>query len=377
MDDSDHGTPTWGSRVILIGATPGAGRTTFALTVARRALDAGRVDRVVIVAPTDHLRTQWADAAGKFGLHLDPTLANSHQGIRRGTAGYVTTYAQVGSAPTRHAARVRAGRTLVVLDEIHHAGDGQTWGEGTRVAFEAATRRLSLSGTPFRTGTEQIPFVTYDTDEDGGLVSRADYSYSYRQALADQVVRPVVFAAYTGTALWRNSAGDVLTGDLSEGPKRTELQVWRHLLNPNGQWVPHVIAAVDQRITDLRAAGVSNAGGLLLASDRSDARAYARIVEDITGQPPVVALSDDPASSDKIAAFRDSDDRIIVAVRQVSEGVDIARLAVCGWLCSYRTPLFFAQAVGRVVRARGRHESATVFLPGVRPTACVGCGVGG
>src|ERR1700760_3893339 len=36
-------------------------------------------------------------------------------------------------------------------------------------------------------------------------------------------------------------------------------------------------------------------------------------------------------------------------------------------MTSYRTPLFFAQAVGRVVRARGRHESATVFLPAVRP----------
>jgi hypothetical protein len=36
-------------------------------------------------------------------------------------------------------------------------------------------------------------------------------------------------------------------------------------------------------------------------------------------------------------------------------------------MTSYRTPLFFAQAVGRVVRARGAHESATVFLPAVRP----------
>jgi hypothetical protein len=36
-------------------------------------------------------------------------------------------------------------------------------------------------------------------------------------------------------------------------------------------------------------------------------------------------------------------------------------------MTSYRTPLFFAQAVGRVVRSRGRHESATVFLPAVRP----------
>jgi len=51
----------------------------------------------------------------------------------------------------------------------------------------------------------------------------------------------------------------------------------------------------------------------------------------------------------------------------VSEGVDVPRAACLAWLTSYRTPLFFAQAVGRVVRARGRHESATVFLPAVRP----------
>ena len=51
----------------------------------------------------------------------------------------------------------------------------------------------------------------------------------------------------------------------------------------------------------------------------------------------------------------------------VSEGVDVPRAAVLAWMTSYRTPLFFAQAVGRVVRARGPHESATVFLPAVRP----------
>jgi superfamily II DNA or RNA helicase len=45
----------------------------------------------------------------------------------------------------------------------------------------------------------------------------------------------------------------------------------------------------------------------------------------------------------------------------------VPRAAVLAWMTSYRTPLFFAQAVGRVVRARGAHETATVFLPAVRP----------
>jgi hypothetical protein len=51
----------------------------------------------------------------------------------------------------------------------------------------------------------------------------------------------------------------------------------------------------------------------------------------------------------------------------VSEGVDIPRAVCLAWMTSYRTPLFFAQGVGRVVRARGPQEAATVFLPAVRP----------
>src|SRR5689334_22638468 len=55
----------------------------------------------------------------------------------------------------------------------------------------------------------------------------------------------------------------------------------------------------------------------------------------------------------------------MVAVRMVSEGVDVPRLAVGVYATSTSTPLFFAQAVGRFVRARTRGETASVFLPSV------------
>ena len=55
----------------------------------------------------------------------------------------------------------------------------------------------------------------------------------------------------------------------------------------------------------------------------------------------------------------------MVAVRMVSEGVDIPRLAVGVFATSVSTALFFAQAVGRFVRARRRGETASVFLPSV------------
>ena len=47
----------------LVTATPGAGKTTFALTLAARLLQRREVARVIVVCPTDHLRLQWADAA--------------------------------------------------------------------------------------------------------------------------------------------------------------------------------------------------------------------------------------------------------------------------------------------------------------------------
>jgi superfamily II DNA or RNA helicase len=356
-------------RDFLVTATPGAGKTTFALALARLLLDRRAVGRVIVVAPTDHLRTQWAEAAERVGLGLDPTLSNAVGPLRPGLDGYVTTYAQVATKPALHAARAVAVRSLVILDEVHHAGDGLSWGDAVAEAFEQAERRLCLTGTPFRTrADERIPFVHYEPQSDGGFTSRADYTYSYREALADAVVRPVVFAAYTGTSRWRNSAGEVVAASLTEaGTKSTEAAAWRTALNPRGQWVPHVIAAMDERITQLREGGMPDAAGLLLATDQADAHAYAEIVERVTGEAPVVIVSDDPDASAKISRFERGNERIAVCVRMVSEGVDLPRAACLAWMTSYRTPLFFAQAVGRVVRARGRHESATVFLPAVRP----------
>jgi superfamily II DNA/RNA helicase len=76
-------------------------------------------------------------------------------------------------------------------------------------------------------------------------------------------------------------------------------------------------------------------------------------------------LSDDPKASGRIAEFAATTERWLVAVRMVSEGVDVPRLAVGVYATSASTPLFFAQAVGRFVRARRAGETASVFVPSV------------
>lgn len=350
----------------LAVATPGAGKTTFALRIAAELLVDGTVEAVTVVTPTEHLKKQWAAAAARVGIQLDATFRNSDVHSASDLHGVVVTYAQVGIAPQVHRRRTLARRTLVILDEIHHAGDSRSWGEGVKTAFEPAARRLMLTGTPFRSDENPIPFVTYERGDDGLLRSRADSVYGYSDALRDGVVRPVLFLAYSGETRWRTSMGDELAGRLGE-PMTQDLtaQAWRTALDPAGDWMPHVLRAADARLQVLRNGGMPDAGGLVIASDRQAARAYARLLERVTGEKAVVVLSDDAGASAKIAAFSESRDRWLVAVRMVSEGVDIPRLAVGVYATSASTPLFFAQAIGRFVRARRPGETASVFLPSV------------
>ncbi|MGH3279891.1 MAG: DEAD/DEAH box helicase, partial [Trebonia sp.] len=141
-------------------------------------------------------------------------------------------------------------------------------------------------------------------------------------------------------------------------------QAWRTALDPSGEWIHRVLEAADRRLTEVRR-GMPDAGGLVIASDHETARAYAALLRKICGERPAVVLSDDPTASKKISAFATGNGRWMVAVRMVSEGVDVPRLAVGVYATSVSTPLFFAQAVGRFVRARKRGETASVFVPSV------------
>ncbi|GAS97723.1 type III restriction enzyme, res subunit [Mycolicibacterium canariasense] len=349
----------------LAVATPGAGKTTFALRIAGELLSDRTVDQVVVVVPTEHLKTQWSQAAGRVGIAIDPKFSNSAGHTSSDYHGIAVTYAQVASHPTRHRVRTENHRTLVIFDEIHHGGDAKSWGDGIREAYGDATHRLALTGTPFRSDDSPIPFVTYETDGAGFQRSRADHVYGYADALADGVVRPVVFMAYSGEARWRDSAGEEHAARLGE-PLTAEqtARAWRTALNPAGEWMPAVIAAADTRLQQKRQ-HVPDAGGMIIATDQTAARAYAKLLTTITGEAPTVVLSDDPTASNKISQFSESTSRWMVAVRMVSEGVDVPRLAVGVYATSASTPLFFAQAIGRFVRSRRPGETASIFLPSV------------
>lgn len=344
----------------LAVATPGAGKTTFALAVARQDMAAHPGRRLVVVAPTQHLKTQWADAAEGLDLHLETSWSAADGPLPADVHGLVTTYQQV--ATSADALRSLTRDAFVVLDEVHHAGDDRAWGEAVRAAFAGAATRLCLSGTPFRSDTRAIPFVRYD---DEGMAC-PDTEYGYGEALRDGgVVRPVHFPRIDGEMEWIAADGTHAAASFADRLDAVAAAArLRTALSVTGEWLPHVLERAHGTLADVRRSH-PGAAGLVIAVDQEHARGIADLMRRRLGVRPVLAVSEDADASRRIAAFARGTDPWIVAVRMVSEGVDIPRLRVGVFATTTTTELFFRQAVGRIVRwTRGLGpQPGYMFIP--------------
>jgi len=337
-----HGSPNF-----LASATPAAGKTTFGLHIAHRMLSSGFVSRVVVVGPTTHICRQWAADAARYGIDLEPNRPNSQGPEPPDFHGVAVTYQTIAAGPEAHRRAAAREPTLLIADEPHHMGDQAAWGMQAQRAFGNARFRLLLSGTPFRSDNSAIPWVTYD--EEG--LSRADYVYGYPQALLDRVCRPITFLPYDGEMEWV-SDGRLRRADFGLAlPAAESARRLRTALSPDGDWMGEVLHDGDARLSEVRADGHPDAGGLVIASDQEHARAIAARLERIAGERPELVMSDEPGASRRIAEFSRSDRRWLVSVLMVSEGVDIPRLRVGVYATAARTELFFRQVVGRFIRA--------------------------
>jgi superfamily II DNA or RNA helicase len=349
----------WREGPFLVSAAPGAGKTRPALELAKGLLARGEVSRVAVLCPTTPLTRQWAAAAAALGVQLEPDAAGARP--PRDFDGVAVTYARIASDPRAWAAETSRD-TLVVVDEAHHLGEELAWGESFRRAFAGVPRWLLLSGTPFRSDATPIPGVHYDSE---GLAV-PDVSYTYAEAVADGICRPVAFVTFDGTLSWR-SGEDVIESSFEtiltarEAARRYRTAISTDL--PDG--LPRILREADAKLSALRAEGHRDAGGLVVAADGSHARRIAKLLGEATGKAPVVVLHTEARAARKLADFRGSREPWIVAVNMVSEGVDIPRLRVGVYATAAKTPLIFRQIVGRFVRTiAGRApEPSWVYLP--------------
>jgi superfamily II DNA or RNA helicase len=386
----------------LVMATPGAGKTDLSILIARYLLERHLVDMFVIVTPFQNLKEQWADDCNRLGCDTYSGFEIDIPG--RGIImpqgeyhGLITSYQQVAIGAASEAFRLLCHKlnVLVVFDEPHHCSDGNSWGEATRNAFELAKSKLSITGTPYRTDTEFIPFVDYNKIEDDIEGKKyevvMDFVYSYGDAINEpkgkKVVRLVEFPQFEGEATWIERVAQKASDGLYEWAnepitkkKTLEEQVsindarkrLNTILMADGDWVNAIIEAANQHLNSIRDYEQWDAGGVIFAKDIRHAKEIAEVVQRITGTRPIIVThgDKDPDAMAKIKAFNDSSAKWIIAVKIISEGINIKRLRVGVYLTNVTTRMFFAQTLGRIQRWQQNvtePQIAAFFVPRVEP----------
>ena len=349
---------------VLVEACPGAGKTRFGLEIAYRLLEAQEISRVLIVVPTLGVADGWLRAASRASPEA-PTLPlhgprdwRPVNPIGDSWVGTVTTYQSLFAMTEMFLAHATdpGHRTLVIFDEVHHAGAESGWGLAAQEAFLAgAHATLSLSGTPFRTNRDPIAFVP----SEGGS-AHPQFRYSYRDAIVDGACRPVQFVVTKGETTFRTEDGVVHTvtfddQDLTDVGVRRRLRAALEWIEP-GSIADKMLQDANQYLLGLRQAGDHDAAGLVVCVDCDHAdRVASHMAEHVLPRRPVVACSrlhdaTDPSPANAVNDFGRSHDPWIVAVNMVSEGIDIRRLRSVVYLTNRSTLLSFRQIVGRVVR---------------------------
>jgi len=337
-----------------VNACPGAGKTKFAVMLAYNELRRGAVDRVDVVGPSVHICEQWMREFAAWGLALDPENARESKDC----VGRVFTYQRMGCDP--QALRSHDSlRRLVILDEIHHAGDSKSWGEALRMVYNSAHRRLLLSGTPFRSDNNPIPFVRYQEGETG--ISISDYTYGYGEALRDGYCAPLYFPHHDGEFEWEREGKSYAASFATALERNLETDRLRTALEPTGSYVRGLLHEAHQHLMELRKTHL-DAGGIVFGRDVDNVQQLAAVLQEITGRAPVTVTNDISEASQVIRRFRHSREPWVVSVRMISEGVDIPRLRVGVFLSNIRTELFFRQAAGRLVRLVDGIEEQTGYL---------------
>lgn len=385
-----HAVMSADAYTFLANVCPGAGKTIAAGTIARQHLSDGTVDHVFVVVPLDTLRDDWPSDVTSLGLNLRRYKGDEF--AVPGFHGTVVTYQELAAGTTAGDIRTFIGaadqRVLVILDEPHHTADDAGWSTGLSHAFEYAVKFLLLSGTPFRTDNNQIWGAIYDDDNR----IRCDFTYSYGEAIQDQVCRGVGFHAYNGEAEWSIWRDDkkikqsaVVADGLSEGKRSAAL---RTLYDADMPWIKGVFGLAYKTLQDKRSYTVAlndeirlsnqhkpaderveklSLPAMLIVTDGiAQARNYANRIHKWIGIKPPVVVSEDGRAKPILQSFRHSDDPIIIAVKMISEGVNIPRLAVGLWASVVKTKLNLRQIVGRTSRHRDGEPFnfiATWFIP--------------
>lgn len=354
------------SKHTLISCTPGGGKTIFSALCLKAARKEFPDIKVIVVVPTTSLKYGFKTGYFEAGLELTPAIKPDRHMAPTEYDGGVVTYAQLKHLVNTFEQWVRGGEKIMfVFDEIHHASEKNVWGEAAEACARIGQIVLSMTGTPFRGDGRKISFVNYDSS--GTAIP--DFSYGYREAVADTVCRPLFFEHDDANADWREPYIGRRRIVVSQCRDEDVGKAQAAVFSPKSDWIANVISKASNKLDEYRQTD-PDAGGLIICrpgSDEKESRhlhAVADTLESIVGEKPTVISHDDQDADEKIERFKHGLDRWIVSVRKISEGVDIKRLRVLVMASAPGTELLFRQIVGRVVRVEHplAREDSTVYI---------------
>lgn len=345
-----------GQAHFLCLATPGAGKTFMASTVAKRLLNSGEIDLVFCFSPSINVSNSFqATLEGVLGYRLDGLL---------GAKGHVLTYQSMLNLDQTFWSLLTSHRTLVIFDEIHHCagdhlGNANAWGQKIIQHIQGnATYSLALTGTPWR--SDRIPIALTSYCHEGTV--HCDYTYGLAQAIKDGVCRTPRITGIDNEKISVKCEGkeDVYRSinDLLKSSHCTYQQ-----LLENRTLIQYLIELSQKSLSSIRKSN-PNAGGLIVAASVEHAMLIATILENTCGEIPAIVTYMHEDSQQAIQQFRNANTKWIVSVGMISEGTDIPRLQVCCHLTRVKTELYFRQVLGRILRVQNNaHEDALLLMP--------------
>lgn len=352
----------------VVVACPAAGKTFLGGFWLQESINLKK-SFVLIVSPSKNVRQGWRDdITKKFGIQLSSKWNGGK--LAADKCGASICYAGINKDVLQRLIWEKGDRQiLLILDEIHHGSDRNEWGQGASDLLDIADRALLLTGTPFRTDGEKVSGLTYD------IANRVvpDFEYDYRSAVGDGVCRTVEFD-YKDSNVAYHFDGNLYESRISECDESQSGLATSTLYAKDSDHQHHLIAETIARLEKTRqtkpdAAALfvcKPATGESMATEESRVEIVAEKIFHISGERPVVIISDSETAQEELLAFKNSSKRYLVAINMVSEGVNIPRLQVACLLRHVKSEMLFRQLFGpgRIGRQtpNGNEEAATVVL---------------
>lgn len=342
-------------------ATPGAGKTRMAATLARRLLEQDLADLVVCLAPS-------VIVANDFRVELATETGERFDGLL-GSRGHALTYQAMLGLSDDFWALFKRHRVFVIFDEIHHCAghtlaNANAWGAQIidRIQGQAAYT-LALTGTPWRSDCVPIVLARYCAEQ---AQIHCDYQYGLAQAIREGVCRtPRLSLIDNDRITLKSDHATQRYGSFRE--LLAESQCSYQQLLENEALILYMLRQANRRLNELRRS-TPEAGGLIVAASVVHARAIAALLDREFGETAAIATYREIDPLETIRTFKENREKWIISVGMISEGTNVPRLRVCCHLTRVKTELYFRQVLGRILRANGTVGEEGYFYMPAEPT---------